>query len=95
MTTKQRAYLKSLAMTMETIFQIGKGGLTDESVRQISNALEARELIKCKVLDTSPVSAKELSNDLARLTASECVQVIGNKVVLYRKSKKKSKIELP
>ena len=95
MTTKQRAYLKSLAMTMETIFQIGKGGLTDESVRQISNALEARELIKCKVLDTSPVSAKELANDLASQTESECVQVIGNKVVLYRKSKKKNKIELP
>jgi len=94
-TTKQRAYLKSLAMTMETIFQIGKGGLTDESVRQISNALEARELIKCKVLDTSPVSAKELANDLASQTESECVQVIGNKVVLYRKSKKKNKIELP
>ncbi|MCI8590632.1 MAG: ribosome assembly RNA-binding protein YhbY [Clostridiales bacterium] len=94
-TTKQRAYLKSLAMNLETIFQIGKGGLTDESVRQISNALEARELIKCKVLETSPVPAKELSMDLAKQTESECVQVIGSKIVLYRKSKKKSKIELP
>ena len=57
MTTKQRAYLKGLAMKLDTIFQIGKIGVTDETVKQLVNALEARELIKVKVLETAPVTA--------------------------------------
>ncbi len=94
MTTKQRAYLKGLAMRMDTIFQIGKGGITDESLLQLSNALEARELIKVKVLDTCPLTAREAAELSAEGTKSECVQVIGNKFVLWRKSSKKTKIEL-
>lgn len=94
MTTKQRAYLKGLAMKLDAIFQIGKGGITDESVLQISNALEARELIKVKVLETSPYTAREAADAVAEATGAECVQVIGNKFVLYRRSEKKPKIEL-
>lgn len=94
MTTKQRAYLKGLAMKLDAIFQIGKGGITDESILQISNALEARELIKVKVLETSPYTAREAAEEVASATGAECVQVIGNKFVLYRRSEKKPKIEL-
>ncbi|MBQ8696388.1 MAG: ribosome assembly RNA-binding protein YhbY [Clostridia bacterium] len=94
MTTKQRAYLKGLAMKLDAIFQIGKGGITDETVKQLANALEARELIKVKVLETSPYTAREAAEEVAEATGAECVQVIGNKFVLYKRSEKKPKIEL-
>ncbi len=94
MTTKQRAYLKGLAMKLDTIFQIGKIGVTDETVKQLTNALEARELIKVKVLETSPVTAREAAEEVAEATGAEVVQVIGNKFVLYKRSEKKPKIEL-
>ena len=94
MTTKQRAYLKSLAMKIDTIFQIGKSGITEETVRQLAAALEARELIKVKVLESSPVSAAEAARYVSNQTVSECVQVIGNKFVLYKRSEKHPKIEL-
>lgn len=94
MTTKQRAYLKGLAMKLDAIFQLGKGGITDETVKQLANALEARELIKVKVLETSPVTAREAAEEVAEATGAECVQVIGNKFVLYKRSEKKPKIEL-
>lgn len=95
MTTKQRAYLKGLAMNIDTIFQIGKSGLSEETTKQLSNALEARELIKIKVLDTCPMTAKELSEIVAKNTGAACVQVIGSKVILYKRSEKKQKITLP
>lgn len=94
MTTKQRAYLKGLAMRLDTIFQIGKIGVTDETVKQLANALEARELIKVKVLETSPVTSREAAEEVAEATGAEVVQVIGNKFVLYKRSEKKPKIEL-
>ena len=94
MTTKQRAYLKGLAMKLDTIFQIGKIGVTDETVKQLANALEARELIKVKVLETSPVTSREAAEEVAEATGAEVVQVIGNKFVLYKLSEKKPKIEL-
>lgn len=94
MTTKQRAYLKGLAMKLDTIFQIGKIGVSDETVKQLANALEARELIKVKVLETAPVTAREAAEEVAEATGAECVQVIGNKFVLYKRSEKKPKIEL-
>jgi len=94
MTTKQRAYLKGLAMKLDTIFQIGKIGVTDETVKQLTNALEARELIKVKVLETSPVTSREAAEEVAEATGAEVVQVIGNKFVLYKRSEKKPKIEL-
>lgn len=95
MTTKQRAYLKSLAMTMEPIYQIGKSSLTPEITEGISDALEARELVKINVLKNCAEDVNELGRTLAERTRSELVQVIGKKIVLYRESKDKKKIILP
>lgn len=82
-------------MKLDPIFQIGKGGIGEETVKQISNALEARELIKARVLDNSGYSAKEAAEELAEATNSDVVTVIGTKFVLYRESEKKKRIELP
>lgn len=95
MTPKQRAYLKSLAMVMNPIFQIGKSTLTPEITEAISDALEARELIKINVLKNCMADVNELAQTLAERTRSEVVQVIGRKIVLYRESKEKKKINLP
>ncbi|EJO5346427.1 ribosome assembly RNA-binding protein YhbY [Clostridium botulinum] len=94
-TTKQRSYLRSLANTMDAIFQIGKDGLNDNLLKQIDDALEARELIKVSVLNNSFYTAKEASNEICQELHCEGIQCIGSKIVLYRKSKKKPKIELP
>ncbi len=95
MTSKQRAYLKSLAMTMNPIFQIGKASLTPEIIEAVNEALEARELIKISVLKNCIDDPKEIASVMAERTRSEVVQVIGKKIVLYRESKTKKKIELP
>ena len=96
MTTKQRAYLKGLAMTMEPIFQIGKGSISPSLVEAISEALEARELIKISVLKNCADDPKELAQIVAERTRSQVVQVIGKKIVLYKEGKDdKKKIELP
>lgn len=96
MTTKQRAYLKGLAMTMEPIFQIGKGSISPSLVAAISEALEARELIKISVLKNCADDPKELAQIVAERTRSQVVQVIGKKIVLYKEGKdKKKKIILP
>ena len=95
MTTKQRAYLKGLAMTIDPIYQIGKSALTPEITEGVSAALEARELIKINVLKNCMDEPKELAQVLSERTHSEIVQVIGKKIVLYRESKDKKKIELP
>ncbi len=95
MTTKQRAYLKSLAMTMEPIYQIGKASLTPEITEGVSEALEARELIKINVLKNCTEDIGVLAHTLAERTRSELVQVIGKKIVLYRESRDKKKIVLP
>ncbi|HJA43877.1 ribosome assembly RNA-binding protein YhbY [Lachnoclostridium sp. An118] len=96
MTTKQRAYLKSLAMTMDPIFQIGKNSMTPELTRAVDEALEARELIKVSVLQNCADDPRELAAMLAERTRSQVVQVIGKKIVLYREGKKeKKKIQLP
>ena len=95
MTSKQRAYLKSLAMTMDPIFQIGKASLTPEIIEAVSEALEARELIKISVLKNCIDDPREIASVMAERTRSEVVQVIGKKIVLYRESKTKKKIELP
>ena len=86
MTSKQRAYLKSLAVNLDTIFQIGKGGVSDELCTQLLNALNARELIKVKVLETSPSPAKEIAEVIAANIGAQVVQVIGTKIVFYRVS---------
>nr|WP_288555180.1 ribosome assembly RNA-binding protein YhbY [uncultured Mediterraneibacter sp.] len=96
MTTKQRAYLKGLAMTMEPIFQIGKGSISPSLVTAISEALEARELIKISVLKNCADDPKELAQIVAERTRSQVVQVIGKKIVLYKEGKdEKKKIILP
>ena len=95
MTSKQRAYLRSLANNIDSIFQIGKGGISDNLIKQLSDALEARELIKISVLETAPDSAKDLGNEIAEATASTLVQVVGSKITLYKPRKKDSKIVLP
>ena len=96
MTTKQRAYLKSLAMTMEPIFQVGKSSMTPGLTQAISEALEARELIKISVLKNCADDPRELAEIISERTRSESVQVIGKKIVLYREGKDdKKKIILP
>ena len=96
MTTKQRAYLKSLAMTMDPIFQVGKNSMTAEFTKAIAEALEARELIKISVLKNCADDPKELASLLAERTRSQVVQVIGKKIVLYKEGKDKNKkIQLP
>jgi len=97
MTSKQRAYLKGLAMTMEPIFQIGKSSVTPELTAAVAEALEARELIKLNVLKNCMDDGNELAAILAERTHSQVVQVIGKKIVLYKEAKdeKKRKIVLP
>lgn len=95
MTSKQRAYLKSLAMTMDPIFQIGKSSLTPENTAAIGEALDARELIKISVLQNCMDDPHELAGIVSERTHSQVVQVIGKKIVLYKESKDKKKIELP
>ncbi len=94
LTSKQRASLRSLANSLEPIFQVGKGGISEEMCIQIGNALEARELIKAKVLDNSGYTAREAAEVIAEETGAEVVAVVGLKFVLYRESKKHKRIEL-
>lgn len=90
MTSKERAYLKGQANTLEPIFSIGKSSLTPELTEAIEEALEARELIKINVLKNCLDDGHEIAQTLAERTRSEVVQVIGKKIVLYRKSRRKN-----
>ena len=91
LTSKQRAQLRGLANNIDTILHIGKDGIGDNLIRQADDALEARELIKGKVLENSMLSAREGAEALARATRSQVVQVIGTKFVLYRETHSKEK----
>lgn len=96
MTTKQRAYLKSLAMKMDPIFQIGKSSISPSQIEAIREALDARELIKISVLKNCADDPNEIARVVAERTHSQVVQVIGKKIVLYKEGKdNKKKIELP
>ena len=96
MTSKQRAYLKGLAMKIDPILQLGKSGVTPEMTASIEEALAARELIKINVLQNCLFDIREMADMLAERTNSSVVQVIGRKIVLYRQGKDdKKKIELP
>lgn len=95
LTSKQRAYLKSLSNNIDPIFQIGKSSFSPELAQSISEALEKRELIKLSVLKNCMDDPKELAQLAAERTRSTVVQVIGKKIILYRPSKKNPKIELP
>ena len=95
LTGKERAYLRGLANDLSPIFQIGKNGVEENFIIQVKQALEARELIKIKVLENSGLESRETSDMICKAVKCEGVQAIGNKIVLYKKSKNKPKIELP
>ena len=95
MTSKQRAYLKSLASVMDPVFQVGKSSLTSEVTEAISEAFGTRELIKIAVLKNCMDDPKEIAGMIADRTHSQVVQVIGRKIVLYKESKDNKKIVLP
>jgi RNA-binding protein len=93
-TSKQRAYLRGLANPLETILQVGKSGVVDNTIVQVDDALTARELIKLRVLETCPQNAREAAQLLAERTHAEIVQVIGTRFVLYRRHPKEAKIKI-
>lgn len=95
MTSKQRAYLKSLAMKLDPVFNVGKASITPEFTTAIAEVLETRELIKIAVLKNCLDEPREIAEVLAERTHSQVVQVIGKKIVLYKESKDNKKIELP
>lgn len=94
-TSKQRKYLRSLANTLRPLLQIGKSGINPNLVKQLDDALEARELVKATVLKNTPESVDEISRELAETMNAELVQVIGNRFVVYRESKDSKTIVLP
>ena len=96
-TSKQRAYLRKLANPISPIFQIGKGGINEELLVQLGNALEARELIKIHVLETAMLNVKTSINELAEKLNAEPIQAIGSKMVIYKEARKQEnrKIQLP
>lgn len=93
LTSKQRAYLRSIAAEYETIFQIGKGGVTEVMCKEIGEALRKRELIKLKVLENSGWTAREAADAVAEQTGADVVQVIGSKFVLFKRNPKEPVIE--
>ena len=95
LTSKQRAYLRGIASTYDTIYQVGKSGVTDAMCSDIAEALRKRELIKLKVLDNSGWTAREAADAIAEKTGADVVQVIGSKFVLYKRNAKEPKIALP
>lgn len=95
MTSKQRAYLKGLAMNINPIINIGKANLTPEITDAVAEALAKRELVKLGVLKNCAEDPREIAEALAERTQSEVVQVIGKKIVLYKRPKKDAKIALP
>ena len=95
MTSKQRAYLKSLAMKIDPVFRVGKDSISPELIEGVREAIDARELIKIAVLQNCMDDPKEVAQTLAERTRSEVVQVIGKKIVLYKESRDRKKIQLP
>jgi len=94
MTGKQRASLRKIAATLQPIFQIGKQGVTENLMKQLDDALEAREIIKITILETAGEDTKELCNEIAEALNAEPVQAIGSKFTIYRRSKNNPRIEL-
>lgn len=92
--SRQRAQLRGMANSLDAIFQIGKGGVGEQLIKQVNEALEARELIKLTVLETSPMKARECADTVAEATGSDVVQVIGSKFILYKQSRENKQIVL-
>lgn len=95
LTGKQRAYLRGLGNELDPIFQIGKGGLSDELINQLDDALEARELIKVRVLKNCLEDPRELADEIAHALTADVVQKIGNNFLLYREALEEPQIRLP
>ena len=92
--SRQRAQLRAMANDMETILQIGKIGINENTIKQVRDALEARELIKLRILETCPTSVRETADTVAKETDSDVVQVIGSRFILYKESKNNKTIKL-
>lgn len=92
--SRQRAQLRSIANSYDTIFQIGKGGINDALIKQIDEALEKRELIKIRTLETSPETSRSAADTVSEAVGADVVQVIGSRFVLYRESKDNKQIRL-
>lgn len=87
--SRQRAQLRGMANTYETIMQVGKSGISEQTIKQVNDALEARELIKLRRLETAPETTRETAAYIAEKVGADVVQVIGSKFILYRQSKEK------
>lgn len=94
MTSKQRAKLRSMANNLETILQVGKGGISENTIRQVEDALKARELIKIRVLENSLYTSREAAEQLAESCGCEVVQVLGTRITLYKPNPQKPVIVL-
>ena len=94
LTSKQRAYLRGIAQSYDTIFQIGKGGISDNLIMQVNDALRKRELIKLRVLENSGLTSREAADAIAEQTASDVVQVIGTRFVLFKRHPQDPVIDL-
>ena len=92
--SRQRAQLRGMANTFEAIFQVGKGGINDQLIKQVDEALEARELIKMRVLETCPSTSREAADEIAERVGADVVQVIGYRFILYKESKNNKTIKL-
>ena len=92
--SRQRAQLRGMANDMETIFQVGKQGVTENTVKQVVDALEARELIKLRILESCPTTVRETADDIAAKSGADVVQVIGTRFILYNESKNNKTIKL-
>lgn len=92
--SRQRAQLRGMANDMETIFQVGKQGVTENTVKQVVDALEARELIKLRILESCPTTVRETADDIAVKSGADVVQVIGTRFILYKESKNNKTIKL-
>lgn len=92
--SRQRAQLRGMANTYEAIFQVGKGGINEQLIKQVDEALEARELIKLRVLETCPDTSRVAADKIAERVGADVVQVIGYRFVLYRESKNNKTIKL-
>lgn len=92
--SKQRAALRGIASTMDTIFQVGKGGISDTLIAQVNDALRKRELIKLRVLDNSMYTAREAAEEIAEKTGADVVQVIGSRFVLFKRNPKEPVIDI-
>lgn len=84
--SRQRAQLRAMANSFETILQVGKGGISEQLIKQVDDALEARELIKLRVLETAPASSRQTADEIANAVKADVVQVIGSRFILYRES---------